>query len=40
VIHKTGDNIYKPLQNGEFEQMPSMLSDGEHENLEKKAHDL
>jgi hypothetical protein len=40
VIYKTGDNIYKPLPNGGFQQLRSMHADGEKENLQTKAHDL
>jgi hypothetical protein len=40
VIYKTGDNIYKPLLNGGFQQLRSMHSDGEKENPQTKAHDL
>jgi len=40
VIYKTGDNTYKPLPNGGFQQLQSMHSNGEQENPETKAHDL
>lgn len=40
VIYKTGDNIYKPLPNGGFQQLRSMHSNGEQENPETKAYDL
>jgi len=40
VAYKCGDNIYKPLPNGGFEQLRSMHSNGEQENPETKAHDL
>jgi hypothetical protein len=40
VIYKCGDNIYKPLPNGEFRQLRSMHSNGEQENPATKAHDL
>lgn len=40
VIHKCGDNIYKPLPHGEFQQLQSMHSEGERENPNTKAHDL
>jgi len=40
VIYKSGDNIYKPLPNGGFQQLRSMHSNGEQENPETKAHDL
>ena len=40
VVHKCGDNIYKPLHNGDFQQLHSMHSNGTNENPETKAHDL
>lgn len=40
VVYKCGDNIYKPLQNGDFQQLQSMHSNGTNENSEAKAHDL
>lgn len=40
VVWKAGDNIYKPLPNGEFQQLRSMHSNGDEENPETKAHDL
>jgi hypothetical protein len=40
VVNKCGDNIYKPLPNGDFQQLQSMHSNGIYENKEKKAHDL
>ena len=40
VVWKVGDNIYEPLQYGEFRQLQSMHSNGEEENPETKAHDL
>ncbi len=40
VVWKAGDNIYKPLENGEFQQLHSMHSNGDEENPETKAHDL
>jgi len=40
VVYKCGDNIYKPLPNGGFQQLRSMHSTGERENPETKAHDL
>lgn len=40
VVYKCGDNIYKPLPNGEFQQLRSMHSNGQAEDPEKKAHDL
>ena len=40
IIYKTGDNIYKPLRNGKFQQLRSMHSNGDQENPVTKAHDL
>jgi hypothetical protein len=40
VVHKCGDNIYKPLVNGEFQQLQSMHSNGLNENPIKKVDDL
>jgi len=40
VVHKCGDNIYKPLLNGEFQQLQSMHSNGIKENHKTKGHDL
>jgi len=40
VVHKCGDNIYKPLPKGEFQQLQSMHSNGTYENHSTKAHDL
>jgi hypothetical protein len=40
VIFKCGDNIYKPLSDGEFLQLPSMHTNGDQENPDTKAHDL
>lgn len=40
VVHKCGDNIYRPLQNGDFQQLQSMHSNGLQENPASKAHDL
>ncbi len=40
VVWKAGDNIYKPLSNGQFHQLQSMHSNGKEENLETKKHDL
>ena len=40
VIFKCGDNIYKPLSNGEFLQLPSPHSKGDQENPKTKADDL
>lgn len=39
-MHKCGDNIYKPLPNGGFQQLQSMHSNGANENPKTKAHDL
>ncbi len=40
VVSKCGDNIYRPLPNGEYRQLQSMHSDGRNENPHKKMHDL
>jgi len=40
VIHKCGDNIYKPLPGGGFKQLKSMHSNGETENQANKIKDL
>lgn len=40
AVHKRGDNIYKPLPNGDFQQLQSRHSNGTYENHHKKAHDL
>jgi len=40
VVWKAGGNIYKPLPNGDFQQLRSMHSHGDEENPETKAHDL
>lgn len=40
VVCKAGDNIYRPLANGEFRQLRSTHSNGDEENLKKKASDL
>ena len=40
VVHKCGDNIYRPLPNGDFQQLQSMHSNGTVENPATKAHDL
>lgn len=40
VVYKCGDNIYEPLSNGNFRQLRSTHSSGEHENPKTKAHDL
>ena len=40
VVWKAGDNIYRPLPNGGFQQLRSMHSHGAEENPETKAHDL
>ena len=40
VIYKTGDNIYKPLKYGGFQQLRSIHSNGENENPKTKVHDL
>lgn len=40
VVNKCGDNIYKPLANGDFKQLQSMHSNGTNENPKTKTHDL
>ena len=40
TIHKTGDNIYKPLAEGGFQQLQSFHSDGLKEKYSTKNHDL
>lgn len=40
VVYKCGDNIYKPLSNGDFQQLQSMHSNGINENTKTKAQDL
>jgi hypothetical protein len=40
IVHRCGDNIYKPLPSGGFRQLESMHSDGTREDPETKAHDL
>ena len=40
VVWKAGDNIYRPLPNGGFQQLRSMHSHGAEENPATKAHDL
>jgi hypothetical protein len=40
VVHKCGDNIYKPLRNGDFQQLQSTHSNGTNEDPKTKAHDL
>ena len=40
VAYKCGDNIYKPLSNGNFLQLQSMHSNGVNENPDTKTHDL
>jgi hypothetical protein len=40
IVHRCGDNIYKPLPDGGFQQLRSMHSEGTNENPETKAHDL
>jgi len=39
-VWKAGDNIYKPLPGGQFQQLRSMHSHGDEENPKTKAHDL
>ena len=40
VVYKRGDKIYKPLPNGDFQQLQSRHSDGTNENQETKDKDL
>ncbi|MDP2852699.1 MAG: hypothetical protein Q8O28_00480 [Smithellaceae bacterium] len=40
VVNKRGDNIYKPLPNGDFLQLQSMHSNGTFENPKTKIRDL
>lgn len=40
AIYRCGDNIYKPLPNGGFEQLESMHSKGLEEDINRKVHDL
>ena len=40
VVWKAGDNIYKPLAEGEFQQLRSTHSHRHEENAEMKEHDL
>ena len=40
VVDKCGDNIYKPLPNGDFQQLQSTHSNGTNENNKTKTHDL
>jgi hypothetical protein len=40
VVWKAGDNIYRPLAGGDFEQLRSMHSRGACEDPASKAHDL
>jgi hypothetical protein len=37
---RCGDNIYQPLADQEFRQLPSFHSEGVHENARLKSHDL
>ena len=39
-VWRVGDNIYKPLPNGDFRQLRSMHSHGDKENPETKRDDL
>jgi hypothetical protein len=39
-VYKRGDNIYKPLPDGTYEQLLSQHSDGKQENLGVKKWDL
>ncbi len=40
IVHRCGDNIYKPLPDGKFQQVQSVHSDGPNENPKQKVHDL
>ena len=40
IIHKCGDNIYKPISKGQFKQLQSMHSNGMHEDPRSKSRDL
>ena len=40
VVYKCGDNIYKSLPNGGFQQLQSMHSNGTNEDPKTKVHDL
>ena len=40
AIFRRGDNIYKPLPNDQFRQLPSRHSNKDQEDPVKKAHDL
>jgi hypothetical protein len=40
IVHKCGDNIYKPLPDGGFQQLRSMHSNGEDEDPQAKDYDL
>lgn len=40
VVYKCGDNIYEPLENGDFRQLLSMHSNNKEEDQYLKDHDL
>ena len=40
VVFECGDNIYRPLSNGSFQQLQSMHSNETSENPKNKIHDL
>lgn len=40
MVYERGDNIYKPLPNGDLQQLQSMHSSGIKENPKNKARDL
>lgn len=40
IVNKCGDNIYKPLPNGDYSQLCSMHSCGKNENQTNKVKDL
>lgn len=40
LVQRVGDNIYEPVSDGKYRQLPSAHSDGERENADKKKRDL
>ena len=40
IVNKCGDNIYRPLPNGDCQQLQSMHSNGTNENPKTKTHAL
>ncbi len=40
VVYKCGDNIYRSLPNGDFQQLQSTHSNETNENYKTKTHDL